>query len=307
MNSCVLSTVRTYKTCFYFLGTSPHIVSSVSVTTEMNQANVSWVPGFDGGYTQKFTVWWGTYNTISIVQFLAASKFYLGLDFGCCDISFRVKHASRGKHEWASLPVPTSKNYLLVTGLLAGTDYQFSVLPQNRLGSGPFSEIVSVRTQGLCKLTYDLYSLSPHSLWCCFASMCQCELISGLLISCADRSIYSCQHPPNAGSSHIPVSQPDWTRCSPPVVASRGSNLSTDGLCAAGPQESGPVGHPQQHHQCQPEWTTCTRTAKGNRLLVSYFESVCSVLSQPACISMRELFCQKLSHIKPVLWFILKM
>lgn len=66
-------------------------------------------------------------------------------------IFYRVKQASRGKHEWASLPVPTSKNYLLVTGLLAGTGYQFSVLPQNKLGSGPFSEIVSVRTQGLCK------------------------------------------------------------------------------------------------------------------------------------------------------------
>ncbi|XP_044053156.1 protein turtle homolog A isoform X2 [Siniperca chuatsi] len=99
------------------LGTSPHVVSSVSVVTEMNQANVSWVPGFDGGYTQKFTVW--------------------------------VKQASRGKHEWASLPVPTSKNYLLVTGLLAGTNYQFSVLPQNKLGSGPFSEIVTVRTQAV--------------------------------------------------------------------------------------------------------------------------------------------------------------
>ncbi|KAM4616840.1 uncharacterized protein igsf9b [Polymixia lowei] len=99
------------------LGTSPHIVTSVSVNTEMNQANVTWVPGFDGGYTQKFTVW--------------------------------VKQASRGKHEWASLPVPTSKNNLLVTGLLAGTSYQFSVLPQNKLGSGPFSEIVSVRTQAL--------------------------------------------------------------------------------------------------------------------------------------------------------------
>ncbi|XP_022059929.2 protein turtle homolog A isoform X1 [Acanthochromis polyacanthus] len=96
------------------LGTSPHVVSSVSVTTEMNQANVSWVPGFDGGFTQKFTVWY--------------------------------KQASRGKHEWASLPVPTSKSYLLVTGLLAGTGYQFSVLPQNKLGSGPFSEIVTVRT-----------------------------------------------------------------------------------------------------------------------------------------------------------------
>ncbi|GLD66777.1 protein turtle homolog A-like isoform X1 [Lates japonicus] len=99
------------------LGTSPHVASSIYVTTEMNQANVSWVPGFDGGYTQKFTVW--------------------------------VKQASRGKHEWASLPVPTSKNYLLVTGLLAGTGYQFSVLPQNKLGSGPFSEIVTVRTQAV--------------------------------------------------------------------------------------------------------------------------------------------------------------
>ncbi|KAM8886665.1 uncharacterized protein igsf9b isoform 5-T5 [Spinachia spinachia] len=99
------------------LGTSPHVVSSVSVITEMNQANVSWVPGFDGGYTQKFTVW--------------------------------VKQSSRGKHEWASLPVPTSKTYLLVTGLLADTGYQFSVLPQNKLGSGPFSEIVSVRTEAV--------------------------------------------------------------------------------------------------------------------------------------------------------------
>ncbi|XP_041642463.1 protein turtle homolog A isoform X2 [Cheilinus undulatus] len=111
-----VATVST-GTVVMVLGTSPHAVSSVSVSTEMNQANVSWVPGFDGGYTQKFTVW--------------------------------VKQASRGKHEWASLPVPTSKNYLLVTGLLAGTGYQFSVLPQNKLGSGPFSEIVTVRTQAV--------------------------------------------------------------------------------------------------------------------------------------------------------------
>lgn len=111
------------------LGTSPHAVSSVTVSTEMNQANVSWVPGFDGGYTQKFTVW--------------------------------VKQASRGKHEWASLPVPTSKNYLLVTGLLAGTNYQFSVLPQNKLGSGPFSEIVSVRTLAVPSEAPSLSTLLP--------------------------------------------------------------------------------------------------------------------------------------------------
>ncbi|XP_034152549.1 protein turtle homolog A isoform X3 [Esox lucius] len=99
------------------LGTSPHATMSVSVITGINQANVTWEPGFDGGYTQKFTVW--------------------------------VKQVSRGKHDWASVPVPTSKSHLLVAGLLADTSYQFSVLPQNKLGSGPFSEIISVRTQAL--------------------------------------------------------------------------------------------------------------------------------------------------------------
>ncbi|KAF7199923.1 uncharacterized protein igsf9b isoform X1 [Nothobranchius furzeri] len=118
------------------LGTSPHVVSSVTVTVELKQANVSWVPGFDGGFTQKFTVW--------------------------------VKQSSRGKHEWASLPVPTSKTYLLVTGLLPGTGYQFSVLPQNKLGSGPFSEIVSVRTKAvpteLPKTVTPLVLLDPPTL-----------------------------------------------------------------------------------------------------------------------------------------------
>lgn len=38
-------------------GTSPHAVTSVSVDPGISQANVSWEPGFDGGYTQRFTVW----------------------------------------------------------------------------------------------------------------------------------------------------------------------------------------------------------------------------------------------------------
>ncbi|KAJ8371182.1 hypothetical protein SKAU_G00112100 [Synaphobranchus kaupii] len=108
-----VATVST-STLVLVLGTSPHAVSSVSVIPGMNQANVSWEPGFDGGYTQKFSVW--------------------------------LKQGSRGKHEWTSLPVPSSNSHLLVTGLFPGTSYQFSILPQNKLGSGAFSEITTIRT-----------------------------------------------------------------------------------------------------------------------------------------------------------------
>ncbi|KAL0187287.1 hypothetical protein M9458_018957, partial [Cirrhinus mrigala] len=44
------------STTILVLGTSPHAVTSVSVDPGITQANVSWEPGFDGGYTQKFTV-----------------------------------------------------------------------------------------------------------------------------------------------------------------------------------------------------------------------------------------------------------
>lgn len=54
LNACQ---VRFTEAFLYFPGTSPHVVTSVNVTTDMHQANVSWVSGFDGGFTQKFTVW----------------------------------------------------------------------------------------------------------------------------------------------------------------------------------------------------------------------------------------------------------
>ncbi|KAI5094910.1 protein turtle-like A, partial [Silurus meridionalis] len=96
------------------LGTSPHAVTAVSIEPGINNANVSWEPGFDGGYTQEFSIW--------------------------------VKPTNRGKHEWTSLPVPISESSLLVTGLQPITSYQFSILPQNKLGSGPFSEIITIMT-----------------------------------------------------------------------------------------------------------------------------------------------------------------
>lgn len=40
-------------------GTSPHAPSSVRVQVSMTTANVSWEPGYDGGFEQTFSVWYG--------------------------------------------------------------------------------------------------------------------------------------------------------------------------------------------------------------------------------------------------------
>lgn len=40
-------------------GTSPHAPTSVHVVVAMTSANVSWEPGYDGGYEQTFSVWYG--------------------------------------------------------------------------------------------------------------------------------------------------------------------------------------------------------------------------------------------------------
>ncbi|XP_062870774.1 protein turtle homolog A [Trichomycterus rosablanca] len=106
----------TTTTSVTVLGTSPHAVSSVSVEVGANQANVSWVPGFDGGYAQTFTVW---------------------LKCVCTEDEHQ---------EWRLFPNSTSSTSLLVTGLLPSTKYQFNVMAQNKLGSGPYSEHTTATT-----------------------------------------------------------------------------------------------------------------------------------------------------------------
>nr|XP_061800487.1 protein turtle homolog A-like [Nerophis lumbriciformis] len=108
-------------TQIFVLGTSPHVATSLSVFPGMKQANISWEAGFDGGSAQTFSVW--------------------------------VKKISRrdneGKQEWFSVPVPAiSGTTLLVTGLSPATKYQFSLLSHNKIGSGPFSEIITAWTLG---------------------------------------------------------------------------------------------------------------------------------------------------------------
>ncbi|XP_044852732.1 protein turtle homolog B isoform X1 [Mauremys mutica] len=108
----------TASTHLTVIGTSPHAPGSVHVIVSMISANVSWEPGYDGGYEQTFSVWYGPL----------------------------MKRAQFGPHDWLSLPVPAGPSWLLVDTLEPETAYQFSVLAQNKLGTSAFSEVVTVNT-----------------------------------------------------------------------------------------------------------------------------------------------------------------
>ncbi|XP_068031253.1 protein turtle homolog A-like isoform X2 [Anomalospiza imberbis] len=110
----------TTATSVHVLGTSPHAVTNVSVLPLLLAANISWEPGFDGGYFQRFSVW------------------YTPL----------VRYPPQAHHDWVSLSVPAGAQHLLVENLQPDTNYQFSVLAQNKLGSGPFSQIVTSVPRG---------------------------------------------------------------------------------------------------------------------------------------------------------------
>nr|XP_057921149.1 protein turtle homolog A-like isoform X2 [Doryrhamphus excisus] len=107
------------NTHIFVLGTSPHAATMLSVSPGVKQANISWEAGFDGGSPQTFSVW---------------VKKKLVLD-------------NESKQDWFSVPVsPFYGSSLLVTGLSPATEYQFSVLSHNKMGTGPFSEITTART-----------------------------------------------------------------------------------------------------------------------------------------------------------------
>ncbi|XP_070706257.1 protein turtle homolog A [Pempheris klunzingeri] len=107
------------STQVFVLGTSPHAATSLSVYPGVKQANISWQAGFDGGSAQTFSVW---------VKKISMSE-------------------NDGKQEWFSVPVsPSSGTWVQVTGLSPATEYQFSILSQNKQGTGPFSEIAIART-----------------------------------------------------------------------------------------------------------------------------------------------------------------
>lgn len=91
------------------------------------------------------------FHKTRLPEFPAALLF--SLLFSCSRSLCRVKKISAsdndGKLDWFSVPVPPSSGtWLQVSGLSPSTDYQFSILSQNKLGTGPFSEIVATQTLG---------------------------------------------------------------------------------------------------------------------------------------------------------------
>ncbi|KAF1378981.1 hypothetical protein PFLUV_G00196260 [Perca fluviatilis] len=118
---CVATNVATSITAsthVQVIGTSPHAPTSIHVVPSSTWANVSWDAGYDGGFQQTFSVWYGHV----------------------------LKRERLGPHDWLSIPVPGGHDWMLVPSLEPETTYQFSILAQNKLGTGPFSEVVTVNT-----------------------------------------------------------------------------------------------------------------------------------------------------------------
>ncbi|XP_061557874.1 protein turtle homolog B-like isoform X4 [Phycodurus eques] len=118
---CVATNVATSITAsthVQVIGTSPHAPTSVHVVASSTWANASWEVGYDGGFQQALSVWYGHV----------------------------LKRERLGPHDWLSIPVPGGQEWMMVPGLEPETTYQFSILTQNKLGTGPFSEVVTVNT-----------------------------------------------------------------------------------------------------------------------------------------------------------------
>lgn len=87
--------------------------------------------------------------SVSRLTFVLMSSFRLPLS--------RVKKISASNNDrkqgWYSMSVPpNSGTKMHVANLSSNTDYHFSILSQNKMGMGPFSEIVIARTLGQSSL-----------------------------------------------------------------------------------------------------------------------------------------------------------
>lgn len=106
-----------------------------------------------------------------------SSLFRFTLEWSITYLLSRSKRTDFGPHDWHSMPVSGAQTWLVVPGLEPGTEYQFSVLAQNKLGTGPFSEVVTVNTAGgpfirsfsllHCIVTPEMLHYHPTQHWRC--------------------------------------------------------------------------------------------------------------------------------------------
>lgn len=69
--------------------------------------------------------------------------------FPSCRVKRVVPSGNEEKSDWRAVPVvPPNGTSLQVAGLSPSTEYQFSVLARNEMGTGPFSEIATAWTLG---------------------------------------------------------------------------------------------------------------------------------------------------------------
>ena len=61
----------------------------------------------------------------------------------------RYKKAYKGNHAWLTKQVENGERETVIKHLIPETLYEFSVLPVNEKGSGPFSRVSSMSTKGI--------------------------------------------------------------------------------------------------------------------------------------------------------------
>ncbi|XP_017583324.1 PREDICTED: protein turtle homolog A-like, partial [Corvus brachyrhynchos] len=110
----------TAATSVHVLGTSPHAVTNVSVLPLLLAANISWEPGFDGGYFQRFSVWY-----TPLLQ--------------------------QGKGGWEVLErsIPGTNTQVLVPGLIKDAFYEFRLVAFAGSYISDPSNTVNVSTAGM--------------------------------------------------------------------------------------------------------------------------------------------------------------
>ncbi|XP_076310324.1 protein turtle-like isoform X3 [Tachypleus tridentatus] len=92
----------------------PHAPTNVTVNTSASAATLSWLPAYDGRYTQSYI------------------------------ICYRV--ANQGANSWRTMSVPDGATTFTLYRLDPDTEYEFRVQSRNAFGKGMYSEVIKAKT-----------------------------------------------------------------------------------------------------------------------------------------------------------------